>query len=151
MKKVGLTNKIRKTFQGQSRGFTLIEVLVALALFGIIAITFAGALFTASRSVITADVRTNAESVARTEMEYVKSQAYSDPPWVYAVTSSESTCGSSSPDWCDTGHKLSAEYPGYTADVQAQVLDDDIQKITVTVSHEGREVITLEGYKVDRG
>jgi len=154
MNRVRLSNKVRKTLRGSSGGFTLIEVLVALALFGIIAITFAGGLGTASRAVLTADVRTNAESLARTQMEYVKSQEYSPAPWAYAVTSLGSTCTPGTcPLWFSSGHKLPGEYAAYTANVQAQAFDgpdNGIQKITVTVSHEGREVITLEGYKVSR-
>jgi prepilin-type N-terminal cleavage/methylation domain-containing protein len=153
MRRVRLSNKIRRAFLGSSRGFTLIEVLIALALFAIIGITFAGGLGTASRAVLTADVRTNAESVARTEMEYVKSQEYSSGPWDYVVTSSESTCTDDCPIWFDSAHRLSVEYGGYTAAVQAEIFDDPdsgIQKITVMVSHDGTEVITLEGYKVSR-
>jgi prepilin-type N-terminal cleavage/methylation domain-containing protein len=148
-----LNSRANKAWQGPSRGFTLIEVLIALALFAIIAIVFAGGLSTASRTVLTADVRTNAESLARTEMEYVKSQNYSEAPWAYVVTSSGSTCGDSAPDWCDALHSLSAEHAGYIANVGAEPLDEDdngIQKITVTVSHEDSEVMTLEGYKVSR-
>ena len=59
---------------------TLIEVLVALALFAIIAIAFAGGLGTASKAVLTADIRTNAESLARTQMEYVKTEDYEEAP-----------------------------------------------------------------------
>jgi prepilin-type N-terminal cleavage/methylation domain-containing protein len=148
MKKVRLNNKPGKAFRGRCQGFTLIEVLIALALFAIIGIVFAGGLATASRAVLTGDVRTNSESVARSEMEYVKSQAYSTAPWGYVVTHLGSTCTSGS---CPPSHTLSPDYAGYTASVQAVELDDGIQKITVTVSHEDREVITLEGYKVSRG
>jgi prepilin-type N-terminal cleavage/methylation domain-containing protein len=150
MKKVGLNSKLGKALRARSGGFTLIEVLVALALFGIIAITFAGGLAAASHAVLIGDIRTNAESVARTEMEYAKSQGYSDAPWAYVVTSSESTCDGSSPTWCLSTHHLSVEHAGYTASVQAEALDEGIQKVTVTVSHEGKQVISLEGYIVNR-
>ena len=123
------------------KGFTLIEVMIAIALLGIIAVAFLGALATASRALVIADERTTAESVARSQMEYVKNQNYdaiNDPPQ-YSLLSSI-------PD-------------GYTIVVTAERLDpvgdgtgndDGIQKITVTVSHNGKEVITLEDYKVNR-
>jgi len=155
MKEVRVSSKLGKAFRGRSPGFTLIEVLIALALFAIIGAVFANGLATASRATITADVRTNAESIARTEMEYVKSQGYSTAPWAYLVTSSGSPAvsGWPTPTWFDPVHKLSDEHGDYTASVQAEALgasDNGIQKITVTVKHEGSEVITLQGYKVSR-
>ena len=133
MKKIRLSNKLRKTLRGSSRGVTLIEVLVALVIFGIIAIVFAGGLGTASKAVFTADVRTNAESLARTQMEYAKSQGYID----YSEEPHED-------------YDLITPPEGYEIAVTATELNDGLQKITVTVSHEGRQVMTLEGYKVHR-
>ncbi len=153
MKTARLSSRTRKAFQGRSGGFTFIEVVIALALFAIIGIAFAGGLGTASRAVLTGDIRTNAESVARTEMEYAKSQEYSSGPWAYVVTTSGSTCTGTCPTWFDSAHHLSVEHAGYTANVQAEALDDPddgIQKITVTVSHQDEQVLSLEGYKVNR-
>jgi prepilin-type N-terminal cleavage/methylation domain-containing protein len=156
MKKAGSSSKLGKAFQGRSPGFTLIEVLVALGLFAIIGIVFAGGLATASRSVITADIRTNAESLARTEMEYVKSHPYHAGNWTYVVTNSWSTCTSEPcPDWLTADHTLSAEHALYTVEVDAEPLNESeseypIEEITVTVSHEGRHVITLVGYRINR-
>lgn len=135
MKKTELNGQAKKVLQGSSRGFTLIEVLIALALFAIIGITFAGGLATASRATITADVRTNAESLARTQMECVKSQAYID--------------------YSEDGHEdylpITTIPEGYEiAPVAVEEIQGGLQKITVTVSHEGREVITLVGYKLNR-
>ena len=130
MKKVGFNRRLGKALRGSSRGFTFIEVLIALALFAIIGITFAGGLATSSRAVLTADVRTNAESLARTQMEYVKNLDYAG--------------------------NYTAEVPpqyeaaGYAAAIDAEELEEGLQKITVTVTHEDKEVITLEGYKVSR-
>jgi prepilin-type N-terminal cleavage/methylation domain-containing protein len=134
MKRVRLSNKIRKTLRGSSRGVTLIEVLVALALFAIIGIAFAGGLGTASRAVFTADVRTNAESLARSQMEYVKTQDY-DSAGNYTLLDL--------PEYEDAGYLA-------TLDPPPLVLEEGLQKITVTISHEGRQVIALEGYKVNR-
>ncbi len=160
MKNLRLKTNAKRAFAGTSRGFTLIEVLVALALVGIIAIAFLGGLSTASRAVLIADVRTNAESLARSQLEYVKSQDYSPAPWDYEITSSNRSPESDDrPDWWDPGLDvpplLSDEYAGYTVSVAAEPLgeeDDGIQKITVAASHHSRAgiVITLEGYKVSR-
>ena len=124
------------------KGFSLVEVLVALALLGIIGAAFLGSLATASKSILIADERTTAESLARTEMEYVKNQSYA------------ASYEPSIPD----------EYTdaGYWATIDVELLPDPndgtldgIQKIIITVKHgteaeTAKEVITLEDYKVDR-
>lgn len=148
------------------KGFTLIEVIVALALLGIISIAFLGALATASKAIIIADERATAESLARSQMEYVKNQVYSDNQWSYEVTDSSRT-PSVAPSWWDPPDNpplLSSNYAGYSVEVKAEDFDADndgnievpgedegIQKITVTVEHpDGETVIILEDYKVER-
>jgi prepilin-type N-terminal cleavage/methylation domain-containing protein len=162
MKKVGQNSRLGKALRGRSGGFTLIEVLIALALFAIIAIVFAGGLSTASRAVTIADVRTRAESLARTQMESVKEQDYgeapdagvynytkiSDIPEGYSICSlnrasppSVVNCGSSDP-------VLGIPWDSETDTAVDE--DDGLQKITLVIKHEGKEIITLEGYKVYR-
>jgi prepilin-type N-terminal cleavage/methylation domain-containing protein len=135
MKRVRLSSKIRKACQGSSGGFTLIEVLIALALVGIIAIAFLSALSTASMALITADERATAESLARSQMEYVKNLDYDyDDPYDYEQDNEEAL-----PD-----------HPGYFISVSVEPLhspDDGIQKITVIVSSDDKDIITLEDYK----
>ena len=157
-KKARPTSKLGRAIQGSSPGFTLIEVLIALALFAIIGIVFAGGLATASKSVLTADVRTNAESLARTEIEYVKSHAYHAGNWSYVVTNLIATTCTDGvcPDWVDNDpHTLSAEHALYTVEVHAEPVNESqsqypIEEITVTVSHDDRQVITLVGYRIFR-
>lgn len=60
------------------RGMTLIEVLIALAILGLVAVAFLSGLTTVSRALLIADERTTAESLARSQMEYVKSQGYQE-------------------------------------------------------------------------
>lgn len=157
MEKMRLTNRIGKAFQGHSRGFTLIEVLIALALFTIIAFVFAGGLSTASKAVLLADVRTRAESLARTQMESIKNEQYSpaltggvgnytkiNVPAGYSICSFNRT---SPPANC--GPRVLA-IPWDSGNNTAASTDDGLQKITLVIMHDDREVITLEGYKVNR-
>ena len=124
------------------KGFTLIEVIIAMALLGIIAIAFLGGLATASKAIIIADERATAESLARSQMEYVKNQDYdgvNNPPQ-YTLLS-------------DTPADYTIVIDAVRLDPNGDGTDNDdgIQKITVTVDHlEKPEVITLEDYKVDR-
>lgn len=125
------------------KGYTLIGVMIALALLGVIAVAFLGALATASNALFITDKQATAESLARTEMEYVKKQDYNVAPWSYELPSAP-------PSW-DEAHTLPDGYDEYTVTVSAGLLhdtDDCIQKITVTVKHIGDdEVIILEDYK----
>jgi prepilin-type N-terminal cleavage/methylation domain-containing protein len=161
MKKVRVNRKVRKAFHRRSHGFTLIEVLIALALFTIIAIVFAGGLATASRAVLIADVRTRAESLARTQMEDVKEQTYEYAPdgGVHNYTKmSEIPPGydicslnpARNPVNCDLGQPIVA-VPWDSGNNTAVDEDVGLQKIVLVVKHDNKEIITLEGYKVDRG
>ena len=147
--------KFYRVLKGNSRGQTLIEVLIALAILGIVVVAFMTALTTSSRAIIVADEHTTAESLARSELEYVKSwNNYHLAPWsplFYTVT----TAGSTGPVWLDTGHHLPAEYANYSLNVSASCLpshtsDDGIQQITVKVYHQGKLVLTTSTYKVSR-
>jgi prepilin-type N-terminal cleavage/methylation domain-containing protein len=145
----------------KQRGFTLIEVIIALGLLGVIGIAFLGALATASSGIIVSDERATAESLARSEMEYVKSQEYSSAEWSYELPLPDDWPEESLPDWWDSNHALPDGYENYTATVKAEWLDpkddgddndDGLQKITVTITFlegtdEEKEVIVLEGYK----
>lgn len=164
MRTARMSNRVRRALRGGSRGVTLIEALVAMAIVGIIAVAFLGGLATASRSAALADIRTNAESLARTELEYAKSQLYSLPPWEYRITADGSTCVTADcPNWFSSDRDLHEEYVGYTVLVEAKHLLEDpedpasevmegIQEITVTVFHSSRDdaIIILAGYRVER-
>jgi prepilin-type N-terminal cleavage/methylation domain-containing protein len=148
----------------REKGFSLLEVMLAIALMGIIAVAFLGAMATGSRAIFIADERATAESLARSQMEYVKNQPYSSAPWNYTVTSLQRS-STGQPSWYDINSNpplLSSNYDGYTVNVNAEplrdpngVILDGIQKITVMIYHpeeeiEENKVITLEDYKVDR-
>jgi prepilin-type N-terminal cleavage/methylation domain-containing protein len=164
VKRVTSSNKIGKPLGGRSHGFTLIEVLIALALFAIIAIVFAGGLSTASRAVTIADIRTRAESLGRTQMESIKEQDYIEAtasPWqvtydrISGIPDGYSIC---SLNWTtnQTANCGSTASPSViavawdSAGNQPATDENGLQKITLVIKHEEREILTLEGYKVYR-
>ena len=114
------------------KGFTFIEVVIALAIVAVIAIGFAGALGTAAKGLLTADERETANNLAESQMEYVKNL-----PYAIAY---------------DPSLDILAEYDNYDADVDVDSLaDGNIQKVKVSVHHQNKlEVIILEDYKVNR-
>jgi len=132
-------------FGGNERGLTLIETLMALAILGIIAVAFLSGLATTSKATFIVDERATAENLARSQMEYAKSQSYIN----YA-----------NPDHGNYG--LIATPTGYSVHITVVPIDPDsgqplpsgqdkgIQKITVTVKHGSKSVLTVEDYKVDR-
>jgi prepilin-type N-terminal cleavage/methylation domain-containing protein len=80
MKRLRLNSRARKAFHGRSRGFTLIEVVIAMVLLGIIGVAIFSALSYASTVLIVADRQATAESLAKTQMEYIKNKIYSPAP-----------------------------------------------------------------------
>lgn len=144
-KNAGLLYMFAKKMKGNEVGVTFIETLVALAILGLIAAAFLSGLATGAKATLIADERATAESLARSQMEYVKSQDYVSVPWSYELPITP-------PDW-DENHTLPPGYNGYTVSVAAEPLDghdSDIQKITVTVNHGDKPVLTVDGYKVNR-
>ena len=118
-------------------GFTLIETLVALAILGIVAVSILSGMATTSKATAIADERATAESLARSQLEWVKNADY-----VYSAT-----------EYSPAPIPDGKDYVGYSAIIVAEPLhdpDDGIQKIIITVKRSDKVVITLEGYKVDR-
>ncbi len=111
------------------KGTTLLEVIVSLALLGIIGVLFLSGAQNSAKARVQADERASAKIIAESVIDSVKKMDYSSS---YEVT-------------------VPAEYTGFTADITADYLEsNDIQKLTVVISHLGREVLTLENYKVNR-
>ncbi len=126
--------RIRK-IAGRSKeqaGLSLLEAIIALAVFSLIAVALLSGLATSARSNIISQEQTTAESLARGEIEYIQQQPYSDAvPPLYA----------SLPD-------LPA---GYSLVTSATTLDAyGLQLISVTVQRDSAELMKLEGYKVKK-
>ncbi len=126
-----------KKFLRREAGITLMETVIALAILGTVSVTFLNGLTTTSRSVFMTDERSTAESIAQTQMEWVKNASYDYGATTYSPAPI--------PDGRD--------YMNYTAVITAAPLDtpdDGIQKVTVTIQRASKNVFQLEGYKVDR-
>ena len=139
----------RSTHKGEM-GLTLVEILVALGILAAVAVVFLLAMTTSSKAVMVSQESVAVESLAKSEMEYVKSTTYQDAPWSYEIPSNP-------PSW-DLAHSMPSGYDGYSIQVNAAQMevnpdnpageDDGLQKITVTVLRNGETVFTLVGYKV---
>jgi type II secretory pathway pseudopilin PulG len=158
------------------RGYILVEILIAIALIGIVAVGVLSALSTSSKVLIISDERTTAESLARRQMEYVKNQGYnstvsvlSEPVYVkisgipegYSVWS------------VNRAGAVVEDIVGIVWDSQNNRpagKDNGLQKVAVVIKHKDEPnqdkviytfinsnpywaydvTITLEGYKIDR-
>ena len=124
-------------FTYHESGVTFIETVIALAILSVISVTFLSGLDTTSKAAFFADEQTTAESLARSQMEWVKNADY-----VYGAT-----------EYAAVPIADGRDYVDYSAVIAAEPLhnpDNGIQKITVTIEHSDIGVIRLEGYKVDR-
>jgi len=131
-------------FGGNERGTTLVETLMALAILGIIAVGFLGALATASKASFIIDERATAENLARSQMEYVKFQSY--------ISYANPNHGNYGLITAPAGYEVQitvVPIDPSTGQALPPGQDNGVQKIAVTIKHQGKQVITLQGYKVD--
>ena len=145
---------IRKVIKNE-KGASLVEVILALGLLGLFATTFAMAVFIATKSIAIADERTTAESLARAQMEYIKRQEY-----IYDNNEAEyiEINLDENPNYLiwsvDHLGSIVEEVVAVPWDSQSNMWtspDVGLQKIILKIYHQGKEVLTLEGYKVDEG
>jgi len=147
---------MKKRLLREERGFTLIEVVLAIALLGIVAVAFLGGLGAGSRAISVADERATAESLARTQMEFVRSQEYidysqdpHDPYEVIKPVDIDPSFAEYVIDFKVVPFDPETGLPyGETGGVFVQ--DDGIQKMTVTILHHGEFIFELEGYRTYR-
>ena len=128
------------------RGLGLVESLIAVAILGIAVVAFVMALSTGTVAVGECNQQVVAQSLARTQLEYTKSYLY-DPqattyPYVYTYDETYNPSPITLPE-------------GYAIDVEVEAIlepatDANIQKITVTISRGGEDILTIEDYKVNR-
>ena len=114
------------------KGVSLIEVLLALVILSTIGVSFLGGLTGTSKGLIITDERDIAKTLAQSQMEYAMKQEY-------ALSYSPAPI----PD-------VHSNYSAVIATNLFPDRDHNIQKITVTIHHQSKEVTTLEGYKINR-
>lgn len=147
-KRTNIRSKIKHmkiNFRSQ-KGFTLVEILVAVALLSIIGVGLLAALGGASKVLIKADIRETARDLAQAQMEYVQSVEYNaDDP-------------EGNKEFYPKIEDLSTKYPGFDVEITAERIDKDyppdtsdddgIQEITIVVKHGSKIIFTLTGMKV---
>ena len=129
------------------RGMTLIEILVAMGILAAVAVVFLAGMATSSKAVMISQKSVAIDSLAKSQMESIKSQDYintdeydpNDPNKRYSLITI-------SPDLVAQGYAIAISTPQDV--ISPPVADsENIQRITVTVTHD-EKVFTLVGYKV---
>jgi len=116
----------------EEKGLTMVESLVTIAIVGVAVVAFAIALSTGSLAVNESDQEVMVQSLARTQLEYIKGYPY-DP-------------GASTYPTVNTTDNYSIS----VAVTSIPDTDANIQKITANISREGQVILTVEDYKVNR-
>jgi prepilin-type N-terminal cleavage/methylation domain-containing protein len=119
----------RTSIMKSEKGTSLIEVMVAMALLGIIGVTLLSGTATTSTARVTADERSAAKILAETAIEEVKKAEF------------------------DTSYSFTVppEFNGYTVDLTVtNIMSGSLERVTAAVEHRGRVVLTLESYKSNR-
>ena len=101
------------------------------------------ALAFSSRHTASADVRSTAESIARSEMEYIKNLTYDathNPPVYTPKSMADLGVG--------TTWTITTAYSRLDPKGDGTTNDDGLQKISITVNFQGTAVLTVEGYKL---
>jgi prepilin-type N-terminal cleavage/methylation domain-containing protein len=118
------------------KGFTLIEVLVAMIILSIVSVGFFSALTNSSKASVSVDIMDTGRAIAESQIEYIKQQSFQYSGIYEANTD------------------VMAEYPGYSVSIpQASAVDQRdtlIQKIVVSVNYGSKVAYNLECLKVKR-
>ena len=121
------------TLKGGQSGLVLVETVVAFGVLSLVVISLLSGLITSSKATMTAKEQAIAESLGRSQLEYVKSNSF-DNLGNYPIDPSITM-----PD-------------GWTVPPPEVELvhDTNIQKITVTPERNGRPILSFSMYKVNR-
>ncbi|MFC1972113.1 prepilin-type N-terminal cleavage/methylation domain-containing protein [Chloroflexota bacterium] len=170
--------KLLGLFRQHSEGFGLIETVIAVALLGIIAAGFLGAMATSYKVTVLADEQVTAKSLARSWMEYIEQLEYISAPddgeatytfdpatyteiiadihegyTIFSVDREENLVEFDNTNGIkgvpwDPGEADPADPFNPTSPAQVVTIDESLQKITLVIKYHGAPSFTLEGFKV---
>ena len=139
----------------RSCGQVLIEVLIALLIFGLLATAFMGGIFTSRTTSEVVTEQVAAESLLRVELEYVKETPYWSLGFAYIVPGTP-------PPWDGGRTSLGTAYSGYAVSVTGTPvdpsshdplppgLDQGMQLIQVDIFRDSDLLLTAATMKVNR-
>jgi len=137
------------TSRGNEDGVSLIETLIALALLGLIAAAFLSGLATTFKAVMISQERVVAESLAKSQLEHIKAQDYitvadydpDDPEKCYELIDIPDNL-------VEQGYDIEISPPETITSRGERGFE--LQRITAVIKRNGKEMLTISGYKVGR-
>ncbi len=145
-------------------GFTLIEVIVAMAIMAAVIVIFLVAMVTTGKALLIAQERTTAESIARSVMESVKQIPYYSEDGSNIYISEENTADYlinhpnfsiwSISEWDINGNTEVNGVVGVNWDIESNEVagvDNGLQRIVLIIKKGDRDILTLESYKASIG
>ena len=128
--------------QGQ-RGIGLIETVVALAILGLVGVAFLNGLSTTSRAVMISQENVAAESLANSQVEYIKTQDYIPVAKYNPATNCYEKIAIPA-DLASKGYSIEINTP-------VKIINDtgpfELQSITVVIKRNGKGVFTMLMYR----
>lgn len=129
----------------EQRGASLIETVVALAILGLIGVAFLNGLSTSSRAVMLSQENVAAESLAKSQVEYIKAQDYipvakygiGTPPKLYEEIAI--------PDDLVSQYDIEIKPP--VTIISPDTGPFELQRITVVVKRNGEGIFTMSMYR----
>ena len=128
--------KSKETIIRCEAGTTFVETLVALVILSTIAIAFLSGLATITKAGAITDTQSTAESLALSQMEYIKHCTYQVDATQYPVNPELTV----PPQWTVLPSSVQ----------KVHVTDDGLQEITVAVQYNDKTVFVMKGYKTNR-
>lgn len=130
-------------------GFTLIETLIGLSLLGIIAVGFLSGLATTFKAVAVSQERVISESLAKSQLEYIKVQDYvkasdydpDDPEKCYKLIGIPN-------DLVGKGYDIAINPPQTIISPDGEMFE--LQSVTVVIKRNGEIMLRISGYKGGR-
>ena len=141
---------------GSQKGVSLIEVLAALFILSVVGVAILGGVFTSLGTNDVTRTRVAANSLARSELEYVQASVYENATWSYVLPGGN-------PAWDPAHNSLPTGkgYEGFVIEMRADPISaldpndplygssagSNVQKLTAIVTFQGKEVQRVETFR----
>ena len=131
---------------GDSRGAALLETVIAITILASLASAVLMGVRAAHTSGEVVEVHSNAERLARNQMEYLVTQPYEAPLGDDYVSIADATDITFA---VDPGYTVTAQAMTYTEGDALIVTDNNIERVVVTISQDGQEILVLQTLRIN--